>query len=337
MRKDTNFSLMEQREIDEMYMRRCLQLARCGTYGAPPNPVVGAVLVADGRIIGEGYHARCGSAHAEVNAFASVRGSDVPLIGRATLYVSLEPCSHYGRTPPCADMIVRRGVRRVVVGCVDPSVKVDGRGIALLRSAGIDVTVGVCESDCLWLIRRFIVQQTEHRPYTILKWAQSSDGYIDRYGSPATLSTEATRVLVHRLRAQCGAIAVGHTTLLRDRPRLDVRCWAGRNPLRAVLTRSTERIESVDIQAASVAQLLSVLQAEQVQTLLVEGGVATHRAFFDAAMWDEVRIETAPVAFGGGTPAAQLPPDAVAFAAETVGDNTIMRYARQSLLSACGR
>ena len=328
---------MKKSDCDEIYMRRCIQLARCGTYGAPPNPVVGAVLVADGRIIGEGYHARCGSGHAEVNAFASVRASDEPLIGSATLYVSLEPCSHYGRTPPCADMIVRRGAPRVVVGCVDPSAKVNGSGIARLRSAGVDVTVGVCESDCLWLIRRFVVQQVEHRPYTILKWAQSADGYIDRHGSSVMLSTAATRVLVHRLRAQCGAIVVGRTTLFRDRPLLDVRYWAGRNPLRAVLSRSATAIEGVDIQATSVQQMLSTLQRMQVQMVLVEGGAATHRAFVDAAAWDELRVETAPVELGGGTAAMVLPPDAVPIGAQTVDGNTIRRYARRSLLRLCKR
>ena len=165
---------MKQEETDEIYMRRCLQLARNGQQLAKPNPMVGAVIVSkDGRIIGEGYHVRCGEGHAEVNAFASVRKEDEALLHEATVYVSLEPCSHYGKTPPCADLIISKGVRRVVCGCIDPFSKVQGRGVKKLREAGIDVTVGVLEKECLELNKRFITYNTHHRPYVILKWAQT--------------------------------------------------------------------------------------------------------------------------------------------------------------------
>ena len=165
---------MKQEETDEIYMRRCLQLARNGQQLAKPNPMVGAVIVSkDGRIIGEGYHVRCGEGHAEVNAFASVRKEDEALLHEATVYVSLEPCSHYGKTPPCADLIISKGVRRVVCGCIDPFSKVQGRGVKKLREAGIDVTVGVLENECLELNKRFITYNTHHRPYVILKWAQT--------------------------------------------------------------------------------------------------------------------------------------------------------------------
>ena len=165
---------MKQEETDEIYMRRCLQLARNGQQLAKPNPMVGAVIVdKDGRIIGEGYHVRCGEGHAEVNAFASVRKEDEALLHEATVYVSLEPCSHYGKTPPCADLIISKGVRRVVCGCIDPFSKVQGRGVKKLREAGIDVTVGVLEKECLELNKRFITYNTHHRPYVILKWAQT--------------------------------------------------------------------------------------------------------------------------------------------------------------------
>lgn len=165
---------MKQEETDEIYMRRCLQLARNGQQLAKPNPMVGAVIVSkDGRIIGEGYHVRCGEGHAEVNAFASVRKEDEALLHEATVYVSLEPCSHYGKTPPCADLIISKGVRRVVCGCIDPFSKVQGRGVKRLREAGIDVTVGVLEKECLELNKRFITYNTHHRPYVILKWAQT--------------------------------------------------------------------------------------------------------------------------------------------------------------------
>ena len=222
-------------ETDEMYMSRCLQLAACGIYGARPNPMVGAVIVAPGgRIIGEGYHAKCGEGHAEVNAFASVRAADEKLLPQSTLYVSLEPCSHYGKTPPCADLVVSKGVARVVVGCVDPFAKVHGAGIKKLREAGIQVTVGVMEEECRELNRRFFTFQTLHRPYIILKWAQSVDGFIDRDFKPTMISTPFTQMLAHKLRSECQAILVGRVTAERDRPRLDVR-WLLERPRAAPL------------------------------------------------------------------------------------------------------
>ena len=194
-------------------MRRCLQLASNGRQNAKPNPMVGAVIVAaDGRIIGEGYHVRCGEGHAEVNAFASVRPEDEPLLKDATIYVSLEPCSHYGKTPPCADLIVRKGVKRCVVGCVDPFAKVHGRGIQKLRDAGIEVTVGVLEEECRRLNRRFITFNEKRRPFVTLKWAQTADGYMDDHFRPLAISTPYTRMLVHKLRAEADAILVGRVT-----------------------------------------------------------------------------------------------------------------------------
>ena len=162
-------------QTDEIYMRRCLQLARCGEFYAKPNPMVGAVIVADGRIIGEGYHVRCGEGHAEVNAFASVSPADEHLLPEATIYVSLEPCSHWGKTPPCADLIVKKGVRRAVVGCIDPFAEVQGRGIKRLRDAGIEVTVGVLEDECKRLNKRFFTFHSLHRPFITLKWAQTAN------------------------------------------------------------------------------------------------------------------------------------------------------------------
>ena len=206
---------------DEKYMRRCLQLAANGIQGARPNPMVGAVIVANGRIIGEGYHVRCGQGHAEVNAFASV---------------SLEPCSHYGKTPPCADLIIKKGVRRVVVGTIDPFAEVQGRGIKKLQDAGIEVTVGVLEKECQWLNRRFFTYHSKHRPYIILKWAQTANGFIDDHGKALQISNEQTQMLSHQLRAEEDAILVGHTTDAREHPQLTVRHWHGPNPKRVVLT-----------------------------------------------------------------------------------------------------
>ncbi len=195
---------------DERYMRRCLQLARNGRQNAKPNPMVGAVIVsAEGRIIGEGYHVRCGEGHAEVNAFASVRPEDEPLLPEATVYVSLEPCSHYGKTPPCADLIIRKGVRRVVVGCKDEFAEVQGRGIRRLQEAGIDVKVGVLEEECRQLNRRFFTFHREQRPYIILKWAQTANGFIDDNGQPLSISSPFTHMLSHKLRAEEDAILVG--------------------------------------------------------------------------------------------------------------------------------
>ena len=219
-------------------MRRCLQLAANGLQNARPNPMVGAVIVSSTQqILGEGYHQRCGEEHAEVNAFASVRPEDEPLLKDATLYVSLEPCSHYGKTPPCADLIIKKGVRRCVVGTVDPFAEVQGRGIQKLRDAGIEVTVGVLEEECQWLNRRFFTYHREQRPYIILKWAQSADGFIDRDFQPVQISNDETQMLSHKLRAEEDAILVGHTTFTRDQPQLTVRHWHGPSPQKMVLSK----------------------------------------------------------------------------------------------------
>lgn len=299
---------MEQKEIDERYMRRCLQLARMGWQGAAPNPMVGAVVVCNGRIIGEGYHRKCGGPHAEVNAINSVKERN--LLRQSTIYVSLEPCAHYGKTPPCAQLIIDSGIPRVVVGCKDPFARVDGRGIDMLRAAGIEVTVGVLEDECLWLNRNFITFHTKHRPYIVLKWAQSRDGFIDKYREsheerPVTFSTATTQALVHQLRSECEAICVGHRTWELDRPSLTVRHWYGHNPLRIVLS-SEESIEGCDLVATDIEGLMSELFQKGVQSLLVEGGRQTLQSFIDAGLWDEARIETAPITLSDGIKAPQI-------------------------------
>lgn len=302
-------------ETDERYMRRCLQLARCGRYGAPPNPMVGAVVVARGRIIGEGYHARCGEAHAEVNAINAVRPADRALLRESTIYVSLEPCAHQGRTPPCAALIARCGIPRVVVGCIDPFARVSGRGIDLLRAAGAEVTVGVLEAECRALNRRFITCHTEGRPYITLKWAVSADGFLDRWRTAAEadlpaarLSTPHSLMRVHRLRALHDAILVGHATLRLDRPRLDVRHWAGRRPLRLVLGSVAEgELPAGFTACADIDTLLASLQRRGVQTLLVEGGAQTLQAFIDRGLWDEAFEELSAVRLGSGVPAPRMP------------------------------
>ncbi len=285
---------------DEKYMQRCLQLAANGIQGARPNPMVGAVIVAEDRIIGEGYHVRCGEGHAEVNAFASVRAEDERLLKDATVYVSLEPCAHYGKTPPCADLIVRKGVRRVVVGCVDPFAEVQGRGIARIRQAGIEVTVGVLEQKCQWLNRRFFTYHSQHRPYIILKWAQTANGFIDEDGKALQISNEQTQMRSHQLRAEEDAILVGHTTYNREHPQLTVRHWHGPNPKRIVLTHDRP-----------LPQLMDDLYQHVVQSLIVEGGRQTLEAFIEAGLWDEIRVETNHrLLVADGTRAPQFPSQA---------------------------
>ena len=306
---------MSQHHIDEKYMRRCLQLAVAGRQMSRPNPMVGAVIVADNRIIGEGYHIRCGEGHAEVNAFASVKPQDEALLPTATIYVSLEPCSHHGKTPPCADLIIKKGVRRVVVGCVDTFSKVSGQGIQRLRDAGISVTVGVLEQECRWLNRRFFTFHEQHRPWIILKWAQSADGFIDRYFQAEAFSTPQTKVLVHQLRAEEDAIVVGRITDEREHPQLTVRHWTGRQPKRFVLSSQF-----------SIDDLLSACREQQLQSLIVEGGRQTLQSFIDKGLWDEIRIETSPKQVNGGTPAPTLPANALVVETRNFGPNTITYY-----------
>lgn len=300
---------------DEKYMQRCIQLAANGIQGARPNPMVGSVIVAKNRIIGEGYHVRCGEGHAEVNAFASVRPEDEALLKDATIYVSLEPCSHYGKTPPCADLIIEKGVKRVVVGTIDPFAEVQGRGIKKLKDAGIEVTVGVLEEECQWLNRRFFTYHREHRPYIILKWAQTANGYIDNGGKALQISNEQTQMLSHQLRAEEDAILVGHTTDIREHPQLTVRHWHGPNPKRIVLTHDRP-----------IAQLMEDLYQHGIQSLIVEGGCQTHESFIEAGLWDEIRVETAPITVTDGTPAPKLPAEVTLISKKDYDGNTITSY-----------
>ena len=302
---------------DERYMRRCIQLAAGGQQNAKPNPMVGAVIVsADGRIIGEGYHVHCGEGHAEVNAFASVRSEDESLLGESTIYVSLEPCSHYGKTPPCADLIIKKGVRRVVVGCIDEFAEVQGRGIRKLREAGIEVEVGVLEAECRELNRRFFTFHKEQRPYIILKWAQTANGFIDNQLEALQISSEFTRMLSHKLRAEEDAILVGRVTDEREHPQLTVRDWTGENPKRLIIDH------------AHPLNLAS-LHAHGVQSLIVEGGAKTLQSFIDDDLWDEVRVETnLTLTVAGGTRAPQVPAGAKVAAQSIYDGHAIVNYRR---------
>lgn len=305
---------------EEKYMRRCIELARNGRCNVSPNPMVGAVIVFEGKIIGEGYHIRCGEAHAEVNAIRSVKNP--ALLKHSTIYVSLEPCSHYGKTPPCADLIIEKQIPRIVIGCKDPFNEVAGRGIQKLRDAGRKVTVGVLEKECRELIKHFITFNTLHRPYITLKWAESADGYVDvcrTEGQPEILSTPLTSMLVHKKRAEADAILVGTHTALLDNPSLTVRNWAGQDPVRLVLDRNlslptnlhlfdgrvktlifTEKdpagrmnVEYIrlDFTKDLLPQLLEVLYRQKLQSLLVEGGSRLLQSFINAGLWDEIFVE----------------------------------------------
>lgn len=345
---------MRRLEVDTDYMRRALQLARLGEGFTSPNPMVGAVIVADGRIIGEGYHRRYGGPHAEVWAMRSVPEADRHLIPGSTVYVTLEPCSHYGKTPPCAAMLVEKGVGRVVVGCKDPNPRVAGRGIDMLRKAGIEVEVGVLEDECLAVNRRFIVAQTMHRPYVLLKWASSADGFLDRDRgpdeSPAMFSTALTSQTVHGLRAVHDAIAVGARTVLRDDPRLDVRHIAGRSPRPVVIDRrgtapssarifsregviylTSERrtdipdgVEQIIVAPdATPADMVKALGTAGVSSLMVEGGACLLKAFIDDNMWDDARVEVAPFELGEKGIAPLAVPAGTVSVAEADGGNVI--------------
>lgn len=279
-------------------MARCLQLARHGGWHTQPNPMVGAVVVCDGRIIGEGWHRKCGEAHAEVNAIASVKETE--LLERSTIYVSLEPCAHWGKTPPCADLIVQKRIPRVVIGCRDTFAMVDGLGIKKLREAGCQVVVGVLEDECRALNARFFTYHSLRRPYVVLKWAQSADGYIDKMRDSADeqavrFSTELSTQMVHKMRVECEAIMVGHRTMQLDQPRLTARLWPGRQPRKVV------------VQGCSPREAVMRLYDEGVQSVLVEGGRSVLQQLIDEQLYDEIWVERAPIVLGEGVPAPVLP------------------------------
>lgn len=312
--------------IDEIYMRRALQLARQGGGHASPNPMVGAVIVHDGKIVGEGFHRCCGKGHAEVNAIASVR--DEAVLPLSTIYVTLEPCSHYGKTPPCAKLLVDKGIRRVVVGMLDPFEKVSGRGVAMLREAGIDVEVGVLEQECRELNKRFVTAHTTGMPWVQLKWAQSSDGFMASSTGAVMLSTPLTQRFVHRERSLVDAIVVGARTVAIDNPSLNTRHWSGNSPLRVVIdgnlmVPATSKVltdgaktlvynmvknevkGNVEWVKTDVLpqEWLSDLYRRGITSVMVEGGASILRQFINTGCWNQMRIEISPVELKAGVKA----------------------------------
>jgi len=318
-------------------MSRCLQLAQIAGGHVAPNPMVGAVLVCDDRIIGEGYHRHFGEEHAEPNAIHSVK--DPELLKQATMYVSLEPCSYYGKTPPCADLIVSSGIPRVVIGTLDPNPKVSGRGVAILRKAGIDVTIGVLEDECRELNKRFFIFQEQKRPYVLLKWAQTQDGFIDRKRidsseSPLLISNNITRQLTHKMRSENQAILVGANTVLLDNPSLNVRNWSGKSPIRIAIDRQgripgdynmmdgtiptlifTEKeqdnkpnVEFIKIifNADCLKTILHKIYERNIHSVMIEGGASILSSFIEAGLWDEANIEVSPLRITEGVKAPIL-------------------------------
>ena len=280
-------------------MRRCLQLAGCGKGFVAPNPMVGSVIVHEDKIIGEGFHRKCGQAHAEVNAINSV--ADQSLLLDSTLYVNLEPCSHYGKTPPCAELIIKKQIPRVVVGLQDPYPEVSGQGIQMLRQAGVEVVTDVLTEECSSLNKRFLTFINNKRPYIILKWAESNDGYMDNIRTPGDgkqavrFSNFFTQTAVHKMRAEESAIMVGTNTALLDEPKLNVRFWSGADPLR--ITIDTRSI---------LPQMMDELYRKKIQSLIVEGGAKLLESFISEGLWDEARIETAGFSLGAGVKSPSL-------------------------------
>lgn len=308
---------------DEKYMKRALFLAGKGEGRVSPNPMVGAVIVSRGRIIGEGFHAFYGEPHAEVNAIRSVKEEDRELLKEATIYVTLEPCAHYGKTPPCAGLIVETGIPDVVVGCLDPNPKVAGKGIEILEKAGIKVKTGVLEKECEKLNRKFLKAHRGSLPYIILKWAESADGFMakfDKEGNPEPVkfSTPISTVWMHRQRAGVDAIMVGANTERIDKPRLNVRLWGGDSPKKIVADSSK-----------TLAEQLTELRADGITSVMVEGGPKLLESFIKEGFYDELRVEKSPILLGNGLKSPGIPKDVVWTGGRNIRENRIDNYLRE--------
>ncbi|MBL7965490.1 MAG: bifunctional diaminohydroxyphosphoribosylaminopyrimidine deaminase/5-amino-6-(5-phosphoribosylamino)uracil reductase RibD [Prolixibacteraceae bacterium] len=320
----------------KQYMQRCLDLAILGMGNVAPNPMVGCVIVHDGVIIGEGYHQKCGEAHAEVNAVRSVKNPE--LLSQSILYVSLEPCAHFGKTPPCSDLIIESRIPKVVIGTVDPFAKVAGLGIKRLRQAGIEVEVGVLEEECRELNRRFFTFHEQKRPYIILKWAQTLDGFIDTDRTetqhPTWITNALSKRLVHKQRSEESAILIGTNTAEYDNPALTVREWSGNQPIRMVIDRTgrlslslhifdqkvptwvftgakqsdRENVKFIglDFKTDILPQLLNELYLRDILSVVVEGGSILLNSFIQAGLWDEAYVYTGNQFFGQGVEAPKI-------------------------------
>ncbi|MBP6182731.1 bifunctional diaminohydroxyphosphoribosylaminopyrimidine deaminase/5-amino-6-(5-phosphoribosylamino)uracil reductase RibD [Flavobacterium sp.] len=324
-------------KIHEKYIERCIELAKNGLGTTYPNPMVGSVIVYEDKIIGEGWHKKAGEPHAEVNAVNSVK--DKSLLKKATIYVSLEPCSHFGKTPPCCDLIIKNQIPNVVIGTIDPNIKVAGNGIKKLIEAGIHVTVGVQEAECHELNKRFFTFHKKRRPYIILKWAETQDGFIAPLEKdekkPVWITTVYSRQLVHKWRTEEQAILIGTQTVLDDNPKLNARDWHGNNPIRLIIDQNNRipryshvfdnqvktilfskskttiekentTFEVIDFKENIASQIVEVLYNHHVQSVIIEGGRQTLQTFIDANLWDEARIFVGKIQFTAGTKAPIL-------------------------------
>lgn len=322
---------------DEQYIERCIQLAENARGNTSPNPLVGSVIVHNGQIIGEGWHQKAGEAHAEVNAINSVLNKE--LLKESTIYVSLEPCAHFGKTPPCSDLIIEHKIPRVVIGCRDPFDAVNGKGIEKLKNAGIDIKVGVKEKECLALNASFFTFHTQKRPYIILKWAQTADGFIDKNRDKKArginwITQPSTKILVHKWRKEVDAILVGAKTVVNDNPELTTRLWDGKSPIRIIidpkssipqsskvlygsvetfiLTKTEKTSESnvkyiaIDENESIINAVVTLCYQREIQSILIEGGAFTLQQFIDVQLWDEARVLTGSPSFGAGLKAPNL-------------------------------
>lgn len=279
-----------------------------------PNPSVGAVLVYNNKIISEGFTSPYGGAHAEVNCIAYAKATTPDLIKKSTLYVSLEPCSHWGKTPPCADLIIQSGIKKVIIGSIDPFAQVAGQGLQKLMQAGIDVTVGVLESECKEVNKRFFTYHEKKRPYIILKWAQTADGYIAPEKrdaqNPVWITNAYSRQITHKWRSEEMAILVGAQTVIDDNPSLTTRDWKGKNPIRIVINTKgsldktlqiyDHQAKTVELDTANATQICEQLYSSGIQSVLIEGGTKTLQVFIKNNLWDEARVFKGPSIFGGG-------------------------------------
>ena len=324
-------------KVQEKYIKRCIELAKNGLGTTYPNPLVGSVIVFENKIIGEGWHKKSGEPHAEVNAINSVK--DKSLLSKSTIYVSLEPCSHFGKTPPCADLIVKYKIPNVVIGTIDPNSKVAGNGVKKLLEAEINVTVGILENECNELNKRFFTFHQKKRPFILLKWAESSDKFISpkvkSEQKPVWITNEFSRQLVHKWRSEEQAILVGTQTVIDDNPTLTVRDWVGKNPIRIVIDRNNKiskeshifdsqaqtivftdfEINSesknikhikIDFNENSTEQIVAFLYENQIQSVIIEGGRRTLQSFIDLNLWDEARVFQGKINLENGTKAPIL-------------------------------
>jgi diaminohydroxyphosphoribosylaminopyrimidine deaminase/5-amino-6-(5-phosphoribosylamino)uracil reductase len=341
-------------------MSRCLQLAEIAMGDVAPNPMVGSVLVFENKIIAEGYHQKYGEAHAEVNCINNVSENDKNLIEKSTLYVSLEPCSHYGKTPPCADLIIRNKIKKVVIGCKDVYKEVAGKGIAKLENAGVEVVSKVLEKECIELNKRFFTFHQKFRPYIILKWAQSFNGKIAAHdGKRILISNEYSNRLVHKWRGEESSILIGTTTALKDNPFLTTRLWQGKNPVRIVIGKNSRLPTSLNVFNGDVKtiifslvkntasenlfyiklenekfleQLLHSLFEMNIQSLLVEGGAKTLQSFVDIGLWDEARVITnEKMVIENGIPSPEIK-DFILEKQETYFDDRVSFYKNKMII-----